>query len=334
MPYIVGTGLLALDLIIQRKSGSVHYTASGGGTCGNVLAILARMGWRSSWLGELDDSPPGHLIRSEMERAGVCVHSAPADTAPPAPVFAHHIDTDADGHAKHWFSDDCPHCGRKLPRYERPSDHWMNQQGRYAREADVFFADRLSDSVIGLAERAKRKGALIVYEPSVSSDSPWMTEMVELADVIKYSSDRGQALGSVSSSSESTLWIETMGKEGLRWSIGREAPLHLVPAVHNPEAIDACGAGDWFTSALLFLLTGTGRKPADLEPDQLSQLMGVASGVAAWSCSYLGARGALYDAPIRSVFEKLQQGSIPAAPPQKLTRPQPCLDAGDDCAFA
>ena len=334
MPYIVGTGLLALDLIVQRRSDSVHYTASGGGTCGNVLTILARMGWRSSWLGELDDSPSGHLIRNEMERAGVCLHSAPAGEAPPVPVFAHHIDTDAEGHAKHWFSDVCPHCGRKLPRYERPSDSWLNQQGRYAREADVFFADRLSASVIGLAERAKRNGALIVYEPSVSSDVAWMAEMVELADVIKYSSDRSRALDSVSSSDEGTLWIETMGKSGLRWSMGRQSPSHLVAAVHNPNAIDACGAGDWFTSALLFLLTKTSRKPTELDPYQLTQLMGVASGVAAWSCSYLGARGALYDAPIRSLFEKLHQGPAPAAAPHKLPRPQPCLDTGDNCAFA
>lgn len=332
MPYIVGTGLLALDLIVQRSPDGVHFSASGGGTCGNVLAILARMGWRSSWLGAIDDSLPGHVVRSEMKRAGVCLHSALPEEAPPVPVFAHHINVDAHGHSHHWFSRDCPHCGRKLPRYEHPSDAWLNQQGRYASEADVFFADRLSGSVIELAERAKRNDALVIYEPSVASDGPWMADMIGLADIVKFSSDRSSALEGFDGSKECALWIETMGKKGLKWTFGETAP-HLVPAVHNPSAIDACGAGDWFTSALIFLLSRTGSKPADLDAAHLSELMSVASGVAAWSCGFLGARGALYDAPIYSVYKQLCVA--PAAAPQNLTRPKPRFDdAGEYCAFS
>ena len=42
---VAGIGLIALDLLIQcdEKSPSV----AAGGTCGNVLAILALLGWQS-----------------------------------------------------------------------------------------------------------------------------------------------------------------------------------------------------------------------------------------------------------------------------------------------
>ena len=333
MPYIVGIGLTALDLIVQNGPSGASYSASGGGTCGNVLAILARMGWRSSWFGALDDSASGHLIRAEMIRAGVFMHSSPPGNTSPVPVFAHHIDVDSHGHAHHWFSDACPHCGGKLPTYERPSDSWLNSLGRYAREADVFFADRLSDGVVDLAKRAKHGGALVVYEPSSSSDAPWMSEMIGLADIVKYSHDRAHALESAIPSSDGALWIETQGRDGLRWAQGRESSWHVVPAVDNPEALDSCGAGDWFTSALLYLLLGADRKPADLGSGQLDEVLRVASKVAAWSCGFLGARGALYDAPIRSVYEQLNISPALSTTPQKLSRPEPFLTSGSICAF-
>lgn len=334
MPYIVGTGLTALDLIVQKGPSGVSYSASGGGTCGNVLAILARMGWRSSWFGSFDESASAHLIRTEMTRAGVLMHTAPTGSTSRVPVFAHHIDVDAHGHASHWFSDACPHCGGKLPSYERPSDSWLNSLGRYAREADVFFADRLSAGVIDLAERAKHAGALVVYEPSSSSDTPWMSEMMGLADIVKYSHDRAQALENAMPASNGALWIETQGRNGLRWAHGRAGVWHAVPAVDNPEALDSCGAGDWFTSALLFLLLHTDHKPYELGTNQLNEVMRAASRVAAWSCGFLGARGALYDAPIRCVYEQLNVTSMPHTTPQQLSRPEPFLEIGNVCAFA
>lgn len=333
MPHIVGTGLLALDLIVQRRGEDVRFSASGGGTCGNVLTILAQMGWRSSWLGALDASSSGDLIRAEMAEAGVCLHTADTEEAPPVPVFAHHIDVDRHGLVRHWFSNTCPHCGRRLPRYRRPPDAWMRAQHRQLKGADVFFADRISEGVIELAVAAKRQGTLVVYEPSVASDAPWMSAMFALADVVKYSADRRRAFGDLAVSAPHALCIETRGRRGLRWWKGRTAHKHQVPAVHNPAAIDASGAGDWLTSALLFQLATTGRSPMDLPADQVIELMAAASRVAAWSCGFLGARGALYDAPVNSVFTQLHTGAAPSVS-RSLARPEPGLDIDNHCAFA
>ena len=331
MPHIVGTGLLALDVIVQRSGARVAYSASGGGTCGNVLTILARMGWQSSWLGAIDDSATAALIRNEMESAGVFLHSTPGGKAPPTPVFAHHIDVDASGHASHWFSDNCPHCGRKFPGYQRPTDSWSSSQIAHACNADVFFADRLSHSIIELASQAKAHGALVVYEPSASSDLPWMADMLSMADIVKYSSDRRSALDGVKVTGGDTLWIETLGSKGLRWGFDQR-DLHEIGAVPNPNAIDPCGAGDWFTSALIFLLSGSSQKPQQLPQSHLTQAMKRASSVAAWSCSFLGARGALYDAPIHSVFEQMR---VPVrSHGAQLRRPAAYPDAVDVCAFA
>lgn len=331
MPRLVGTGLLALDLIVQHQSDGQRLSASGGGTCGNVLAILARLGWHASWLGAMAPSASGRIVLDEMHRGGV--HTYTSEEAAPAPMFAHHIDTDANGHARHWFSDACPVCSRRLPRYVRPSDAWLRRQSPHVREADVFFADRLSDGALDLAQLAHERGALVVYEPSSASDAPWMADMMAIADVVKFSSDRASALRGKAPPNQRVLWVETRGSEGLRWSLGRVGALNAVTAaVHNSAAIDACGAGDWFTSALLFGLAQAQRKPADLAFNQLAALMQRAAGVAAWSCGFLGARGGLYDAPVRALFDQLH--ATPSYAPAPLPRPIPRVDAADHCVYA
>lgn len=333
MPRLVGTGLLALDLIVQHGQDGQRLSASGGGTCGNVLAILARLGWQASWLGSMDASASGRMVLEEMNRGGVQTHTS-KDAHPP-PVFAHHIHTSADGHATHWFSNACPICARKLPKYVRPSDAWLRSQSQLVLDADVFFVDRLSSGALELARLASARGALVVYEPSSVSDSPWMAEMIAIADVVKYSSDRASALRNSVPPNERTLWVETRGSEGLRWSLGSVgAHRALVPAVHNPSAIDACGAGDWFTSALLFGLTQTNQKPTDLGYEQLMGLMQRASRVAAWSCGFLGARGGLYDAPVQAIFDQLQSAPLRAGTPPSLFRPVPRTEADDRCVYA
>ena len=45
-PKVVGTGLIALDFVLgPEKDEPIRYWA--GGTCGNVLAIMAYLGWDS-----------------------------------------------------------------------------------------------------------------------------------------------------------------------------------------------------------------------------------------------------------------------------------------------
>lgn len=336
MPHIFGTGLVALDLIVEHRPGGRRMSASGGGTCGNVLAILGHMGWTASWLGALESSGAGQLVRTDMERAGVRTHSVIECDSNPAPVFVHHVQWPGAGEPiHHWFSNECPHCTGALPRYARPADALLRSQARQVECADVFFVDRLSAGAIELAALARQNGAVVVYEPSVTSDSPWLSDMLALADVVKYSHDRRDALHNVWGHTHGhALWIETRGQQGLRWSRGKASgQMAELPSFRNPDAIDACGAGDWFTSALLFDLVRAGTKPVDLGEGELTQVLQAASRLAAWSCGFLGARGGLYEAPAEAIFEQLWTVPIPSTRlSSALPRPVPHADVCGLCA--
>src|SRR5437879_1248419 len=45
-PAVLGTGLIALDVVVGPQPGAAPRCWAGG-TCGNVLTILAYFGWRS-----------------------------------------------------------------------------------------------------------------------------------------------------------------------------------------------------------------------------------------------------------------------------------------------
>lgn len=334
MPHIVGTGLVAFDLIVEHRPNGRTLSASGGGTCGNVLAVLAQLDWTASWLGAIETSATGNVVRAEMKSAGVSLQAVADCDSTPAPVFVHHVQwSDTDELLQHWFSNECPRCSHELPRYARPSDEWIRRQAHQVERADVFFVDRLSAGIVDLAIMARSNGAMIVYEPSVASDAPWLDEMLAVADVVKFSQDRVAALGELREGLHSALWIETRGDQGLRWSRGnKHGRSASLPPVRNPHAIDACGAGDWFTSALLFGLAQTGSKPVDLCDGHLTQVLEAASRVAAWSCGFLGARGALYEANVQDIFQ--QMGTPPAPTVHQrapLTRPVPHADLCGSC---
>lgn len=325
MPRIVGTGLVALDLIVEHDEAGTRTSASGGGTCGNVLAILARLGWQAQWLGGLGASDLELTVGRDLAAAGVDVAGAGAWT--PVAAFAHHVRRLLDHSSEHWFSTDCPCCQRALPRYARPADRWLRRHAGAVERCDVFFADRLSAATLELAVAARRTGALIVYEPSVASDAPWIEPMLELADVVKYSHERADALGAHRAGRRDVLWIETHGRHGVRWSRrGREGAMHHVDAVPGVTVRDACGAGDWFTSALLHQLGHCARPPAALATERVQAMLVQASQVAAWSCGFLGARGALYDAAPDALGRELGLSGFGLGAGVARPVPPPCLE--------
>ena len=69
-PKIVGTGLIALDWVIRQDTGS-RIGAWAGGTCGNVLSILAYLDWDAFPVARLSGDGASKRIRCDMERWGV-----------------------------------------------------------------------------------------------------------------------------------------------------------------------------------------------------------------------------------------------------------------------
>jgi len=173
----------------------------------------------------------------------------------------------------------------------------------------VFFMDRLSRSSLSLAAAAAERGAVVVFEPSSKSDKRLLTEVLQLAHIVKYSDQRLAGLDEfVGSSGSVLLEIQTLGSDGLRFR--SQLPKSPVPewehlsALAAPVLVDTCGAGDWCTAGIVSKIAVEGSDGLKrVSGSQLHHALRFGQALASWNCGFEGARGGMYQLTA-AVFER------------------------------
>src|SRR5258705_7310531 len=103
-PSVVGTGLVALDVLVKTgKEASDSSSQYAGGTCGNVLTILAWLGWRSIPVARLDSDEAGRAVASDMRNFGVSTKFIRMKPRSATPIIIQRLRTSAEGIPEHHF---------------------------------------------------------------------------------------------------------------------------------------------------------------------------------------------------------------------------------------
>ncbi|MDE0621722.1 MAG: PfkB family carbohydrate kinase [Bryobacterales bacterium] len=312
-PKAFGTGLIALDLVVGPDSES-PIRAWAGGTCGNVLSILAYLGWDAYPVARMNDDVASKRVRADMTRWGVHVDWANCAPTAHTPMIVQEIRRKRDGHPDHRFTWSCPNCGKWLPPFKAITVDAVERLELALAEASVFFMDRLSRGILELAAEASARGALVVFEPSSKSTDKFLAEAVALAHVVKYADHRLATVpGVMGSDSAVLLEVHTLGHRGLEYrhrlgsGTSRWMPLKAIPV---PRLADTCGAGDWCTAGLIAKAAAGGQ-----EGFRRTGARGVRSALrygqalAAWNCGFEGARGGMY-AVSKEVFKSQVSGLL------------------------
>ena len=312
-PKVFGTGLIALDLVIG-PGPEAPVRCWTGGTCGNVLSILAYLGWDAYPVARMNDDVASDRVRADMKRWGVRLDWANCAPTAHTPMIVQEIRRRRDGRPDHRFSWSCPRCGKWLPPFKAITVDAAEKVKPALTGASAFFLDRLSRGTLALAAEASSRGALVVFEPSSKSSGKLMAEAIALAHVVKYADRRlADVPGVMGSDSAVLLEVQTLGAQGLRYryrlrrDVSQWTQLEAIP---TPRLADTCGAGDWCTAGLIakaalggqegFRRAGTRRVRAALRYGQV---------LAAWNCSFEGARGGMY-AVARRAFQKQTTGLL------------------------
>jgi fructokinase len=181
---VLGTGLIALDIVIAAAAGS-PVGAWAGGTCGNVLTVLAYLGWDAYPFACLGDEPTARLICEDMGRWGVRLDHVTTDAEGSTPVIIQQIRRAPSGEAVHSFSCRCPLCGSHLPGYRPVRASTVARLLPQLPPVKVFFFDRTSRAALQLARHCAEHGGLVVYEPSGVGDSGLFQEALSLAHMCR-----------------------------------------------------------------------------------------------------------------------------------------------------
>ena len=297
-PKIVGAGLIALDLVI----GPDPETPVGcwaGGTCGNVLSILAYFGWDAYPVARMNGDVASQRVRVDMARWGVHLEWTTCAPTTHTPIIVQEIRRGRDGRSKHRFSWSCPYCGKWLPPFKAVTVESVERIRPVLSNTAVFFLDRVSRATLTLAWEALSHGAVVVFEPSSKTNEKLMAEAISLAHIVKYADNRFSGVcGAMEDGSATLVEVQTLGEHGLKYRhrLGRGVShwMHL-NAISTPLLVDSCGSGDWSTAGLISMVAGDG-----LTGLRRAGARGVRSGLrygqalAAWNCAFEGARGGMY----------------------------------------
>ena len=297
----LGTGFVALDIVrsINGRSTEQRYA---GGSCGNVLTILAYLGWRTAPIARIGDDQPGMELVKDLKRWSVDTHFLVQETSAKTPVYFQEITFDKRGTARHQFSRVCLSCGARTAGYRPVLQRNLKTLIATIPPASVFYFDRVAKANLEIASRAKERGAFIVFEPSGVKDKELFAACLRLCHVFKYSKERLSGVSDAAGNAKVPVEIETHGSDGLFVKVRQESMVvheEQLPAVPAPKLCDAAGSGDWCTAGLIHaLLSGRQRFPNFVRSRKaLVRALRWGQALAALNCCYEGARGLMYNIP-------------------------------------
>ena len=295
-----GIGFVSMD-VIDMEGGRF---AAVGGSCGNVMVILAWLGWNARPIARLGDDSVGDFVRAELGGQGVNVASLTKEKKFRSPIVLQRFGTARDGTRTHRFSLTCPGCGRWLPRHRSVTLAQVMSLASESEFPNVLYFDRVSPAALRLAESARNRGTLIVFEPSSADAEAKFQRAVDACHVLKYSQERLGHLPDLPYTASPALIVETRGDMGLRfrWK-GRWSQLDAFPV---KDVLDAAGSGDWCTATLIHRLGRAGAEPfiSSTHP-VIEAALQDGQAAAAVNCGFLGARGAMQAMTLNELNQRL-----------------------------
>lgn len=304
----IGAGLVALDVILNGKPETPPKFHAGG-SCGNVLSILSYLSWTSFPVARLAKNAATQEIEEDFKMWEVQTSLVSKTDEGSTPIIIHRILRDKDGKPKHKFEFKDPDTSAWLPRYKPVLNKEVEAIVQKQPKSKVFYFDRINRSSIELAKANKANGAVIFFEPSsIGNNEKIFNECLQVADIIKFSSERISNYAQLFPKQQVPLEIETIGKEGVRYRYSKEKEATdwiTVNPYRIKDAIDSAGAGDWCSAGVIDRLCKEGSisfnsaNSTDVKSAlQYGQLLG------ALNCCFDGARGIMYSIS-KTDFDKM-----------------------------
>lgn len=278
---VAGTGFTVLDRIFEN---GVLENEALGGSCGNVLVSLAMLQRCVAPVLALGDDQIGERLVSEFAQAGAITDYISRRSDMRSPMLNQLLDTLL---GEHKFSSICHETNSQHPGYEAIDQLELQSAVPAIAQCRLFYADRMSDSILEAMRTARESGAIVFFEPSAIEEDDLFERALELTSILKYSSDRlGERL---STNSFNCAHIVTHGAAGLevrdhqwtRWCASTRAGV----------VKDTCGSGDMVSVGLIDWLLTHHQSNSVLSGSDLVEGIIAGQRLAAENCAYAGARG-------------------------------------------
>lgn len=311
---IIGSGNYNLDTIVVRDYPEWPrlrpftdrvVREEVGGTCGNVMSILAWLGWDARPLVCLDDSPEGLKVAADLKRFGCdCRHVTNLPGGGTTLLRCTHK-KDAEGRHVMSVRAGSPG-GSRFPRrrYLRARDEAPAFLEALEEAPAVFFFDDPTAGNRLIAKGLRERGSLVYFEPSKMETNADL-EAIHISNIIKFS-DENVPVVAFADAFDDKLFIQTMGANGVRFKLAGHDWVRL-PAVPSGNVVDTEGAGDWTTAIFLDQFLSESQNGLEgVSEEEIERALTVAQTVAAQSVSFISSLGMIHEAEAEMVPDALE----------------------------
>lgn len=298
---VTALGELLIDFIQNEESrqGNPIFEANPGGAPCNVLAMLAGLGHKVSFIGKVGKDSFGSWLKDIIKDVGICADYLYMDEKVHTTLAMVHTFSDGDRDFSFYRN---PGADMMLTEAEVPKD--------LIRDSKIFHFGTLSMTHAGVREAtkkairiAKESGALISFDPNLR---PPLWETLEDArtqvmyglgqcDILKISDNEIQWLSGEKDFTEGAAWINerfqiplilvSMGKAGSRAYYKGEM-VEVAPFLQE-NTIETTGAGDTFCGCVLHYILEHGLD--ELEKADLAEMLTFANSAASLVTTRKGA---------------------------------------------
>lgn len=297
----LGTGLIALDIVVSE---SIVFR-SAGGSCGNVMTMLAWLGWDAGPVGRIGEDSCGDYIIEEYEFRNVNTKYLIRDKLIETPVIIQKFSESSNGKRTHCFYLTCPVCKSWLPRYRSITIAQSASILCSNLKPNLFYFDRVTPASIRLVEWARDSGAIVLFEPSSVGKDKQFQQAVDLCHVLKYSKDQIGYPQILQNSASPGLIIETLGEHGLRMKWRGEWT--KLPSFPTREFKDASGSGDWCSAGFLhFVGSYCDQDFSSLKHTDIQLAIKFGQALATINCQFEGARGMMNNMSFENVDKAIE----------------------------
>ena len=281
---VAGTGFTTLDR--TYADGDLIAEALGG-SCGNIVTSLAMLRWRVAPVLALGMDDTADRLIAELSEAGVETGFVRRGQDWQSPILTHKIDTSS---GSHWYSFNCPETDKRLPRFRAIEEDDVCAAEDMLRNCGIFYADRLSESILRAMRVAHSSGAMVFFEPSEVENETFFNQAVSMTSILKYSAEQLGTWREERHSPTPLFTITTHGENGLEIRHGSENM--WCQAIAADRLADASGSGDMVSIGLIdFLLENQYVDPMRLTLNLIKSGVVAGQRLASANCGFQGARG-------------------------------------------
>ena len=317
----IGTGLISLDVIIDKEKFDILAKTAGGST-GNVLTILSYFKWQCYPISYIGLDSASDLILNDLLDWEVKTDFIFQDCKVKTPIIIENLLNNYGG-KDHEFKFKCPICNSKLPKNRLIPKSIFNTIKDKLPKSHVFYIDRLSVVGLELAKIFKNQGAIIFFEPHKISKIRLFKELLKIVDIVKYSKE---SINKIPFQKNATIEIQTLGEEGVNYSFNDETYVEpnfkRLNSFYIDNIIDSTGAGDWVSAALIHNVKNL-KNLKKLNERNIINAINFGQALAALNCLFIGSRGLMYNVDytnLKKYMEKIRNGNTISMNDFKITR--------------